>query len=409
MPDSNSAPVRRRYDDSIGRRIQAIRKQRGLTQRGLAQQAHISYSCLSKVEAGHLAASPTVTAACARALRVPVTDLTGQPYFDNLRQDQLEEVVQPVRHALATPRAQGEGRPRTLNEVRQDLAQLEESRLQGRYMPIGTHIPGILGELIQAATDTPEGEVRERTHHALALAYCLARYFAHKLGFIDLGLLALDHMEQAIEHADDPWLSAIVCHYRCDYLVHHGAYDVGLREIGRMERLLESPARRGDGRALSALGSMHLKAAVIHSRERKPTSASDVRSRVDEARRVAGQTAGRPDPYGLVFDRVNVDIHSASTRLDLGDLGGAIEQGEKVRLPEGWAANRAGHHRLDMARAYGKAGRRQDSLQALYRARTTAPAYTRYHPTTRETTLALLRGHRTPPVELKRFARWVGV
>lgn len=408
MPDSSSA----RYDSSIGRRIQAIRKQRGLTQHGLAQRAHISYSCLSKVEAGHLAASPAVTAACARALRVPVTDLTGQPYLDNLRQDQFEEVVQPIRHALATPRAQSgaDGRPRSLEEIRRDLAHLEESRLQGRYMPIGTNIPGLLGELIRAAEDAPPGAERERTHHALAIAYWLARYFAHMLGFIDLGLLALERMELAIQHADDPWLSAVVCHNRCDYLIHHGAYDIGLQEIGRMERLLEDPAHRGDVRALSALGSMHLKAAVIHSRQRKPTSASDVRSRIAEARRAAAQTAGHPDPYGLVFDRVNVDVHGTSTRLDLGDVGHALAQGEEVRFPAGWAGSRMGHHHLDMARAYEKAGRRPEALHALHEAREAAtPAYVRYHPTTRETTLALLRGRGTPAVELRRFARWVGV
>jgi XRE family transcriptional regulator, fatty acid utilization regulator len=92
MPDAPGL----RYDISVGRRIKAIRNQRGLTQHGLAQRAHVSCSTLTKVESGHLAASPTVTAACARALCVPVTDLTGQPYMDALRQDRLEEFITDV-------------------------------------------------------------------------------------------------------------------------------------------------------------------------------------------------------------------------------------------------------------------------------------------------------------------------
>lgn len=398
-----------RYDPSVGKRIQAIRKQRGLTQHGLAQRAHISYSCVTKVESGHKPATPTVTAACARALRVPVTDLTGQPYFDTLKQDQLEELVQPVRHAVANPMLPRTGPPpRDLREIRRELVELEESRLRGEYMAIGTKAPALIDELLCVA-DSARGAQREQSFYTLAMTYRLARSFAHKLGFLDLGLLTLDRMEQAAAHAGDPFLPVVVCHYRSDYFLHHGAYDVGLREVAAMERMLGDPVRRGEARAMSAQGTIHLKAAVLHSRERKPTSATDVRARIGEARRVARSIAGHPDPYGLTFDTWNVEIHATSTLVDLGDAGEAVGHGEGLNLPQGWALNRVGHHHMDMARAYERVGRGGNALAALEEARSAAPAQTRYHPTTRETVLALLRGRGTPSDRLKDYARWVGV
>lgn len=399
------------YDASVGRRIQAIRKQRRLTQLGLAQRANISYSTLTKVESGHAAASPTVTAACARALRVPVTDLTGQPYFDSLKQDQLEELIQPLRHAVANPLiATGDDPLRPLHDIREEVQRLDESRLRGEYMDIGGAAPTLIDELLTLIETSHPGPDQQRVYAVLAMTYRLANNFAHKLGFLDLALMAMHRMEQAAQRADDPYLPVVVTHYRSNYFLHHGAYDIALRDVGAMERLLEDPARRGDLHALSLLGTMHLKAAVLHSRQRKQTSASDVSARIAEARQVARKTAGQADPYGLIFDQVNVEVHATSTRLDLGEVGAAAEHGEReVRLPDGWALNRAGHHHMDMARAYEKIGKRESSLGSLVQARSAAPAQTRYHPTTRETVLALLRGRGAPHPELTRYARWVGV
>ena len=276
-------------------------------------------------------------------------------------------------------------------------------------MQIGAAAPALIDELLALADATPAGIEQQRTYTTLAMTYRLANNLAHKLGFLDLSLLAMHQMEQAAKRADDPYLPVVVTHYRSNYMLHHGAYDLALRDVATQERLLEDPARHGDLHALSLLGTMHLKAAVLHSRQRGHTSAQDVQSRLNEARSAARATAGQPDPYGLAFGPINVEIHATSTRLDLGDVGAAVEHGETVRLPAGWALNRASHHHMDMARAYEKLGRREQALHSLAQARAAAPAQTRYHPTTRETVLSLLRSRGTPPAQLSSYARWVGV
>ena len=55
---------------SIGTRVAEERKLRGLTQRQLAERAHVSLSLLRKVEQGTVPASPAFTSATARALGV---------------------------------------------------------------------------------------------------------------------------------------------------------------------------------------------------------------------------------------------------------------------------------------------------------------------------------------------------
>lgn len=66
--------------ERIGARIAVLRKTHGWTGRELARRAHVSYSLLAKVESGAAPASPALIGAVARALRVDVPRITGQPY-----------------------------------------------------------------------------------------------------------------------------------------------------------------------------------------------------------------------------------------------------------------------------------------------------------------------------------------
>ncbi|MDK0521700.1 helix-turn-helix domain-containing protein [Streptomyces sp. ML-6] len=66
-------------EEYTGARIARIRKQRGLTQQGLAMRAHVSKSLLSKVECGQKPASPALVAVCARALGVSPSDRRSTP------------------------------------------------------------------------------------------------------------------------------------------------------------------------------------------------------------------------------------------------------------------------------------------------------------------------------------------
>ncbi|MEU1821955.1 helix-turn-helix transcriptional regulator [Streptomyces abikoensis] len=92
MPDSS--------DTHIGARIAEQRNLAHLTQRGLADRAHVSYSLLSKVESGHRPASPAFVAACARALGIESSVLIGQPFTAEQREDRFDAPIAAIRASL---------------------------------------------------------------------------------------------------------------------------------------------------------------------------------------------------------------------------------------------------------------------------------------------------------------------
>src|SRR6266702_907975 len=111
--------------ERIGARVAAMRKTRGWSGRELARHAQVSYSLLTKVESGAAPASPAFIGAVARAMKVDVTRVTGQPYEDpDSRIAALQATIDPFRRALLTydvPSA-SDVRPRPLAELRADVS-----------------------------------------------------------------------------------------------------------------------------------------------------------------------------------------------------------------------------------------------------------------------------------------------
>src|SRR5690242_13791164 len=90
--------------ERAGARIAVIRKTRGWTGRELARGAHVSYSLLAKVESGAVPASPALVGAVARALRVDVPRITGQPYEEPVGgpAGRLHGVIGAIRRSVDT-------------------------------------------------------------------------------------------------------------------------------------------------------------------------------------------------------------------------------------------------------------------------------------------------------------------
>lgn len=92
----------------LGRRVQALRRDRGLTLRELAAAAAVSVSMLSSVERGEKAATIVVLARIADGLGVPLADLVAAP-ADNrviIRRATSQDVVDEPggwRRVILTP------------------------------------------------------------------------------------------------------------------------------------------------------------------------------------------------------------------------------------------------------------------------------------------------------------------
>ncbi|MGP4114442.1 helix-turn-helix domain-containing protein [Streptomyces sp. 4N509B] len=390
----------------IGTRIAELRARRGLTQTGLAMRAHVSKSLLSKVECGQRPASPAFVAACARGLNVPVSELLGQPYADELRRDKLDVLLQPIRVGMENwdVPLDWETPPRPASVIRHDVDRLLVMRRHAEYTPMLRELPSVIDECVHAV-HTTSGEEQRLAHACLAGTFRCVFTAAWKFGYLDLATVALDRIALAAPRADEPGLSAIQAYLRAQTVLAHGRYDIGMRLTDRALRDLEGLESRRPERLHAVRGSLHLRAALIAGRAKNRDAAD---GHLQEARLLAQQTGELPD-YGLTWGAPNVGVHAVVIASELDDYDGAIQLADEVRIPAGWSRSRAGHHWMDLGRIHAWAGSQATALTCLERARRVAPQQTKYHPTTRETIIQLRRRERARSGSLARLAAWAGV
>ncbi|MCD9144684.1 helix-turn-helix domain-containing protein [Streptomyces albireticuli] len=412
-------------DKYIGARIAERRADRGLTQQGLAMRAHVSKSLLSKVECGQRPASPELVAACARGLGVMPADLLGQPYLDELRRDQLDLLIQPIREALNLHNLGHDPsvRPRPLEQLAADRDRICLLVHETDLRKAAAELPALMVEAIAVAhaTDDP------RAWALLGGLDRVAFNVAAKFGFHDLSLLAAGRAEYACERAQDPslaamakWMHTIACLRSGEFTTGKRLHALGIRYV---EDAAEGPERD------AVMGQMNLAAALLDVRCGEADAA---RGHLEEAERFARRTgdvtparwlgsdppeAVTPDRIGFrergvhwyVFGPTNVAAHRISALADQNDHAQAVRVGRTLRIPQGWPAMRAGQVHIDLARSHLWTGQDEAAFRSLLDAQRVAPQQTRYHPQVRETVVQLRKRERQSRGTLAHFAEWVGV
>lgn len=393
-------------EEHAGARVARIRKQRGLTQQGLAMRANVSKSLLSKVECGQKPASPALIAACARALGVSTSDLLGQPYAQDLRRDRMDALIQPIREGMENwdVALDWETAPRPAALIRADVQQALDQRRQAQYTDMVRDLPGLIDESVQAV-HLSTGEEQRLAYECLAGTFRCVFTVAWKFGYIDLATVALDRLAWTAPRTEEPGLVAMYSFLRAQTTLASGRYDVGIRVVDRALRDLDGQDGRRPLGIDAMRGMLHLRAAVIAGRAKDRDHAE---ARLAEARELARETGELPD-YGVTWGPTNVEVHAVAMATEMDEFGLAIELAKDVRIPRGWTRSRAGHHWMDLGKAHAWTGRPEQALDCLQRARRIAPQQTRYHPTTRETVLALKRRERARSSSLSQYAEWVGV
>lgn len=393
-------------EEHTGARIARIRKQRGLTQLGLSMRSNVSKSLLSKVECGQKPASPILISACARALGVSTSELLGQPYAEELRRDRMDALIQPIREGLENwdILLDWDTAPRPVALIRADVQRALEQRRQAEYTDMVRDLPALIDESVQAAHSS-SGEEERQAYECLAGTFRCVFTVAWKFGFIDLATVALDRLAWTAPRADEPGLSAMHAFLRAQTTMSSGRYDVGMRVVDRALRDLEGQDARHPTGIEAMRGMLHLRAAVIAGRAKDSNQAE---ARLGEARALAQRTGELPD-YGVTWGPTNVAVHAVAMATEMDDFRLAIERATDVHIPRGWTRSRAGHHWMDLGKAYAWENRPERALDCLRQARRIAPQQTRYHPTVRETVLALKRRERSRSDSLAQYAEWVGV
>jgi transcriptional regulator with XRE-family HTH domain len=383
-------------------RIAYYRKLRHLTQRGLADRAHLSYSILTKIEQGERPASPATLGALSRALQVPVSDLSGQPYLAELQQDQLDGLIQPIREALDLYDlgADPEVAPRPVAELAAHAEALCAAVRETRLRDVASELPGLITEATTAAHAHPTAEAWT----VLASAYRTAYDVTTKLGYQDLCAVALDRMAWAAERGSDPILAGVRQYLRSLVYLRAGQYRTGERLVTAGLGILQ----QGEASRVRdvAVGQLHLGAAVIAARAQDGGRAE---SHLAEAGRVAELTGPAERVHWLSFGPTNVATHRVSVLAELSQYQQAVSAAAEVVIPEWWPPSRRSHHLAEVARAQLWVGQNEAALRNLQAARAAAPQQMRYHPVVRETVAGLVAARRAAPDSLTNLAAWVGI
>jgi transcriptional regulator with XRE-family HTH domain len=394
-------------EDSIGSRVASARKFRGFTQRRLADLAHVSYSLLTKVESGHVPATPAFIAAVARALRVDIVELTGQPYRGhNARDDQVHATIPEIRRVLLAhdvPTGEDPELP-SLEELAKRVKLASDLRQAARYAELGEMVPELITHLAHAAHRLDDEE-KNRAYGLLAEAYGAADAVVYKLGYTDLSSLAVDRVCWASLRSGDQLLVAASHWLRSSSFLSGGAYAEANALLTWAREDLEPLLSRADERTWSVYGSLHLKQSIVAARSNEADTAW---AHVAEAKRAA-MASGDNNYYQLAFGPTNVRIHEVAVAVELGDVAEAIRLADGFELPADMPAERSSHHYIDLARAFLWHGDRTQALECLQRARKLAPQQTRYHPMVRDTLQSLARAERRSTRTLRGFAAWVGL
>lgn len=389
-------------EERAGARIAHARKLRRLTQRELADLSHVSYSTLTKVEQGIMPASPSVVGALARALSLPVTDLTGQPYLDELRQDQLDGLINPIREALNIYDLgpDPDVSPRPVGELEEDADRLCALVRATNIKQVAADLPGLIHE----ATTNAHLAADDRSWQLLASTYRTAYDVTTKLGYPDLCTVALDRMAWAAQRASDPVLSGMRQYLRALAYLRASDYKTGKRLIALGTAALEQAE---SGHVLDVVtGQLHLGAAVLAGRDKNRDEAE---GHLSEAARIAERTGPAEKTHWLSFGPTNVKVHRVSVLAELDLYPEAVRQAQSMTVPDGWPPSRLAHHQAEVARAQLWTGQTDAAFKSLLAARKLAPQQTRYHPTVRETYAGLDAARRQMPDSFGTFGTWLGM
>lgn len=397
-----------------GRRVAALRKARGLTQLQLAERSNLSLSLVTKVETGHAPATPAFLGAVARALRVDVPRLLGQPYepeSGDVRQARLLDTVPQVRKALWELDYPDDEVPvRSVEELTADVRKISEYGQQTNFIGIGTTLPTLLGELSVAIASAGDDD-RPRLYALLAEALSGASTIAGVLGLLDLRDRAYDRIETASRACDDPIRVPRVQWQRAGAVLGVGAYSTGLKMMDRTRAEFGDDTAGRSARELSMLGSTYLRSAIVAAR----AAATDGEPMVsvawdslDAAGEIARKIGADRNDYGLAFGPSNVAQHAVAVAVEMGDGAEAIRRDRETKLGVKVPPIRRSHHYIDVARAHLMEGDRAGALEALQRARRIAPQHVRHHPMVRETIYAIADGGRGSD-DLTSFVSWLGL
>lgn len=402
-------------DLPFGKRIQMLRRSRGMDQKTLAMKVGRSASWMTKVERGERQVdSVTMLLRIAESLGVELHQITGRPYFpepggENTGQGVgLRQLRKAITGQIIFAGADSQSQlHRPLGQLREDARRLRQQYnvSPDNFSAVVPVLPSLITET-RAATRVLEGEARLDALAIMANLYRLANLELRQYGELDLAWIAADKALMAAQDAGNPILVAACAATMTVQTMIQGhpteAVDLAVQAIDS----LHEDVKREDGPALVVAGALHLYAAQAAARAEDPLES---RKFLAQATAMAAKLRIDREDYSLFFGPTNVGIQETGILVDLDDPTNALKRSRSVdpnRLP---SVNRRCYFYLHRARAQVLKRQDQAAVESLTAAEATAPELTGWDPMTRESIRAMLeRERRASNPQLRGLAERLG-
>ncbi|MCK7627776.1 helix-turn-helix domain-containing protein [Streptomyces sp. RS10V-4] len=364
----------------FGKRVRFYRKRRGMHQRQLGELLGRSEDWVYRVESGRIPVNNVkMLADLADALRVHIEDLQGTPVLLE-DSDGFAASVPAIRAALMQSRRLAgslvAGRePMRLERLSVEVADAWERYQSGQFAALAERLPGLLADARTAMNERRSGSERVQALKLFALTCHAAAALLRKLGETNLAWTAADQGEIAAIESGDPAallsLRRAIAHVQLGANMPAEAVDSTLDSADELERnwWKSSPT------SLSLYGTLFLNGCVAAARMGNRSLTDYMIGKAQEA---ADRLGTDGNEMWTAFGPTNVAIHRLATALEFQDIQLAVDIAPTVRAV-GLPKERRARLRLDVARAYGEAGRTDEAVDNLKRAYTTAPEQVKAH------------------------------
>ncbi|MEU7908992.1 helix-turn-helix transcriptional regulator [Actinoplanes sp. NPDC049118] len=397
---------------SIGERIAAYRRRRGLSQAALAGLIGRSESWLSQVERGVRSVDRmSILLDMAKVLHVDVESLTGRPWQYAPNGGATPSDLGEVRRYFARyDHLFGDDLESSLNAsaLRVQAADAHKRYQAAEYEDLVTDLPELLLAADSLHRMAGSAERREMLL-SYASTYVVAAKLLTKMGAADLAQLAADRCATAALDADSLEAQGMAAYQVVCALLRGDRPEDAESLAMKMATRITSSAHSDSPSLVSVAGSLWLISAVIAGRR---TERGEAYRRLSEAQRLADLLGHDANFAWTAFGPTNVAIHRVSVAAELGDASEALQVATAVNpdsLPAGLNSRKAQIY-LDLAWAQAQRKRDAEAILHLLEAERIAPNAVRYNVVVREMVREILsRSRRSKTTALHNLALRAGV
>ncbi|QXJ21682.1 helix-turn-helix transcriptional regulator [Actinomadura graeca] len=401
------------YDETtIGVRLRALRRWRGMSMQALADLAGLSQGFLSKVENGKVALDRrSHIAALATALKVSEVDLVGGPHLTPDPVQSAPHAAVPALRAAIQTNWIGDAaveRARSLAELLAEIRSLDAVFHSCDYLALGARLPSVIDELHWHIAE-PVDEATERgALTALVEAYMYATFRTKDLGYADLAHQAASRAMEAARLTGDPVTVGKAAYLRVQTMPRESSWSRAQVTAERAAGVLEPHATEPLG--LQVLGMLSLSAAMASAVQHKTAAAEGW---MGEARTLAARVPDDPENWSA-FSATNVGVWDVAIGVEVGQSGGAVLRLAEAVDEETISVRRSRHAAFlaDVGRGLARdPGCQREATGWLRRAEAVAPQRIRNSTAVHETVGVMLAQAKAAAVgrELRGMAARMGV